>query len=73
MVKIEYNKYIYFYESESEEYLLFGTIDKLGIAINIKDHIEKGFARDVLEISMPNPPVEFYIELGIQLKKIYSK
>lgn len=69
LCKIYKNGKIYFYEKETKKYMLFGFIDDLGIQFNIEKYFTDTIYGKNLEEIIPNPPLEFYIELGIEIKK----
>ena len=69
--KIKKDKTIWFYEKKTNEWLKFGVIDKFGIEFNITKKFIYGDAQ--IEEIIPNPPLEFYIELGEQLNNKKGK
>ncbi len=71
LVKKNGNKIFFKYNLDSNEWLLFGEIENgeiKTIKLNIETYHQKGFYQDTFETQIPNPPIEFYVQLGYLLK-----
>ena len=66
--KIKENGEILYYDESIRDYSVYGWIDKYGISIKTKTNIYKTIMGYRMEEIIPNPSIQFYIELGEKLK-----
>ena len=68
LCKIYKNGKITFYDKESKKNYIFGHIEDKYININVEHTIY--YLQNMGQIKVPNPELQFYIELGEKLKQL---